>query len=144
MSHVRPTVVADPDRVDCVVSHARRHVHPILFRDRKVSGAVFHSLLPFASSSTRCTSVPAFLLLSSVAKISELELSRRPERDRRGRARATHGLHEDRDIVTIMLLLLLGAVAYEEDWDRRSLVQKLDASQMQTAIMKHDKVRTID
>ena len=53
-------------------------------------------------------------------------------------------LHEDRDIVTIMLLLLLGAVAYEEDWDRGSLVQKLDASQMQTAIMKHDKVRTID
>ena len=53
-------------------------------------------------------------------------------------------MHEDRDIVTIMLLLLLGAVAYEEDWDRGSLVQKLDASQMQTAIMKHDKVRTID
>ena len=65
-------------------------------------------------------------------------------RARPTRTRATHGLHEDRDIVTIMLLLLLGAVAYEEDWDRGSLVQKLDASQMQTAIMKHDKVRTID
>ena len=91
----------------------------------------------------------AFLLLSSVAKISELELASSQaaarDRDRPTRTRAaTHGLHEDRDIVTIMLLLLLGAVAYEEDWDRGSLVQKLDASQMQTAIMKHDKVRTID
>ena len=91
----------------------------------------------------------AFLLLSSVAKISELELASSQaaarDRDRPMRTRAaTHGLHEDRDIVTIMLLLLLGAVAYEEDWDRGSLVQKLDASQMQTAIMKHDKVRTID
>ena len=54
---------------------------------------------------------------------------------------ATEGVSVQQPAI-MLLTVLLGAVAYEDDWDRGSLVQKLDASQMQTAIMKHDKVCT--